>query len=79
VEAYVLDRTDLDLYGEQVALELVARLRPTERFGSADALGTQMQADVESCRSLLGQAVVPVADRHEPRGVTATGEGGSAG
>lgn len=79
VEAYVLDRTDLDLYGEQVALELVARLRPTERFDSAEALVTQMQADVESCRSLLGQAVVPVADRHEPRGVTATGEGGSAG
>jgi hypothetical protein len=28
---------------------------------------------------LLGQAVVPIADRHERRGVTATGEGGSAG
>ena len=28
VEAYVLDRTDLDLYGEDVALEFVERLRP---------------------------------------------------
>jgi riboflavin kinase/FMN adenylyltransferase len=79
VEAYVLDRTDLDLYGEHVALELVARLRPTERFESADALVTQMRADVESCRSLLGRAVVPVADHHARRGVTAAGEGGSAG
>jgi hypothetical protein len=62
-----------------VALELVARLRPTERFDSADALVAQMRADVESCRALLGQAVVPVADRRERRGVTAAGEGGSAG
>jgi riboflavin kinase / FMN adenylyltransferase len=79
VEAYVLDRTDLDLYGEQVALELVEHLRPTERFDSAEALVTQMRADVESCRSLLGQAVVPAADRHERRGAAAAGEGGSAG
>ena len=26
---YVLDRTDLDLYGERVCYELVRRLRPT--------------------------------------------------
>ena len=32
VEAYVLDRDDLDLYGETVVLELVERLRPTLRF-----------------------------------------------
>ena len=29
VEGYVLDRTDLDLYGERVCYELVRRLRPT--------------------------------------------------
>jgi riboflavin kinase/FMN adenylyltransferase len=79
VEAYVLDRTDLDLYGEHVALELVARLRPTERFDSVDALVAQMHADVESCRSLLGHAVVPAGDLGARRAVTATGEGGSAG
>ena len=32
VEAYVLDRTDLDLYGERVVVEFVDRLRPTLRF-----------------------------------------------
>jgi riboflavin kinase/FMN adenylyltransferase len=58
VEAYVLDRSDLDLYGERVALELVARLRPTERFDSVDALVAQMLQDVEACRSVLGQVVV---------------------
>jgi riboflavin kinase/FMN adenylyltransferase len=68
VEAYVLDRTDLDLYGEQVALELVSRLRSTERFDSAQALVAQMHADVQACRSVLGQAVVPGRDRRQGDG-----------
>ena len=38
VEAYVLDRTDLDLYDEVVVLEFVERLRPTLRFDSVDEL-----------------------------------------
>ena len=42
VEAYVLDRTDLDLYGERVVVEFVDRLRPTLRFDSIDALVEQM-------------------------------------
>ena len=53
VEAYVLDRTDLDLYGERVAVEFVERLRPTERFDSAEDLVNQMGRDVEAARSLL--------------------------
>lgn len=59
VEAYVLDRTDLELYGEHVALELVARLRSTERFDSVDALVAQMHQDVEASRQVLGHVVVP--------------------
>jgi riboflavin kinase/FMN adenylyltransferase len=59
VEAYVLDRTDLDLYGERVTLELVGRLRPTLRFDDVQALVDQMALDVEQCRQLLGQGVVP--------------------
>jgi len=55
VEAYVLDRTDLDLYDEEVALELVVRLRPTLRFGSVDALLVQMDRDVEEVRTVLGR------------------------
>ena len=54
VEAYVLDRDDLDLYGEQVALEFVERLRPTLRFDGVEALVEQMGLDVARCRELLG-------------------------
>ncbi len=54
VEAYVLDRTDLDLYGERVGIELVARLRPTVRFESVDALLVQMADDVKRCHEVLG-------------------------
>ena len=53
VEAYVLDRDDLDLYGEPVAVELVRRLRPTLRFDGIEPLVVQMRADVEECRSVL--------------------------
>lgn len=59
VEAYVLDRTDLDLYGETVSLELVSRLRPTLRFDGVPALVEQMDRDVEQCRQLLARAIVP--------------------
>jgi riboflavin kinase/FMN adenylyltransferase len=57
VEAYVLDRTDLELYGERVAIELVARLRPTVRFDSVDALLVQMADDVRRCHEVLGLTI----------------------
>ncbi|NUU17499.1 bifunctional riboflavin kinase/FAD synthetase [Cellulomonas humilata] len=53
VEAYVLDRTDLDLYGQVVVLELVERLRPTLRFESVDELVTRMHEDVDRTRQVL--------------------------
>lgn len=53
VEAYVLDRTDLDLYDEEVVLELVERLRPTLRFDSVDELLVQMARDVADVRRVL--------------------------
>ncbi|WP_282945477.1 bifunctional riboflavin kinase/FAD synthetase [Cellulomonas endometrii] len=59
VEAYVLDRTDLDLYGEEVVLDFVERLRPTLRFDSVDELVEQMDRDVEGVRGVLR----PVADQ----------------
>ena len=61
VEAYVLDRTDLDLYGERVAVELVSHLRPTLKFDSIEALVAQMSADVERCRTILSAIVPPPA------------------
>jgi riboflavin kinase / FMN adenylyltransferase len=53
VEAYALDRDDLDLYGAHVAIDFVARLRGTERFGSVDDLVAQMHRDVDQARELL--------------------------
>jgi len=51
VEAYVLDRTDLDLYGETVIVEFIERLRPTEKFYSIDDLLEQIADDVERVRA----------------------------
>lgn len=53
VEAHVLDRTDLDLYGETVIFEFVERLRPTEKFDSVDDLILQMADDVGRARAVL--------------------------
>jgi riboflavin kinase/FMN adenylyltransferase len=53
VEAYVLDRDDLDLYDEEVVLELVERLRPTQRFDGIEPLVAQMHDDVARAREIL--------------------------
>ncbi|WP_010147621.1 bifunctional riboflavin kinase/FAD synthetase [Serinicoccus profundi] len=55
VEAYVLDRTDLDLYGEQVAVDFVERLRGNVRFDSVEELTDQMRRDVDRSRALLAR------------------------
>ena len=54
VEAYALDRDDLDLYGVHVAVDFAARLRGMVRFDSADALTEQMHRDVDEARDLVG-------------------------
>jgi riboflavin kinase/FMN adenylyltransferase len=55
VESYVLDRDDLELYGAEVAIDFVARLRGTQiRFDTVDELLVQMKADVDGARRLLG-------------------------
>ncbi|HCU94177.1 MAG TPA: bifunctional riboflavin kinase/FAD synthetase [Actinobacteria bacterium] len=57
VEAYALDRDDLELYGAHVAVDFAARLRGMERFGSAEALAEQMHRDVDQARALtMGSA-----------------------
>lgn len=53
VEAYALDRDQLDLYGEHLAIEFTARVRPTLRFDDVAALVTEMRRDVERVRELL--------------------------
>lgn len=57
VEAYVLDRDDLDLYDERVVVEFVEHIRPTLRFESIDDLLVAMAKDVEQCRAVLTQIV----------------------
>jgi riboflavin kinase / FMN adenylyltransferase len=52
VEAYALDRTDLDLYGVHAAIDFTQRLRGTLRFDSVDALVEQMTRDVDEARRL---------------------------
>nr|WP_246649761.1 bifunctional riboflavin kinase/FAD synthetase [Nonomuraea coxensis] len=54
VEAYALDRDDLELYGAHVAVDFAARLRGNTRFESIEALVEQIQADVEAARRLTG-------------------------
>lgn len=52
LEAYVLD-FDGDLYGQQVAVQFVERLRGEQRFDSVDDLVAQMQRDCDQARALL--------------------------
>lgn len=56
VEAYVLDRDDLDLYDEEVAVELAERLRGMERFASVDELLATMADDVRRTRDVLARS-----------------------
>lgn len=57
VEAYVLDRADLDLYDETVLVEFVDHIRPTVKFDSVDDLLVAMAKDVEACRAVLTNIV----------------------
>lgn len=52
VEAYALDRTDLDLYGSHVAVDFVSRIRGQETFDGIDALVARMAIDVDEARRL---------------------------
>ena len=53
VEAFVLDRDDLDLYGSEVGVSFVERIRGQQTFASVDALVERMAVDVEEARRLL--------------------------
>ncbi|WP_455189400.1 bifunctional riboflavin kinase/FAD synthetase [Actinomyces naeslundii] len=68
VEAHVLGRADLNLYGEEVGIELIERLRPMLAFDGLDPLLVQMRADIEDTALILD---VPVPDPIRPEDVTA--------
>jgi riboflavin kinase/FMN adenylyltransferase len=52
VEVYLMDAS-LDLYGEPLLVEFVARLRGEQRFASVEALQEQMARDVANARQAL--------------------------
>ena len=68
VEAHVLGRSDLNLYGERIAVTFVSRIRPMLSFDSLDGLLTQMDDDLRQTASVLG---IGVAGRVDPDSVTA--------
>ncbi|MFX9184960.1 riboflavin kinase, partial [Acinetobacter baumannii] len=55
VEAYVLDETDLDLYGHHVEVEFVSRIRGMAAFSGMEALRDQIADDVRRVRAALAQ------------------------
>jgi riboflavin kinase / FMN adenylyltransferase len=55
VEAFLLDFSG-DLYGQEITVEFVERLRGEERFTDVDSLIAQMTRDVEAARELLGSS-----------------------
>lgn len=68
VEAHVLGRGDLNLYGQEVAIDFRAHLRDMQKFESVEALLAQMDIDIARSAELLG---VPPVGRINPSVVTA--------
>lgn len=58
VEAYVIDQTDLDLYGLTVKLTFTQKIRDTLKFSSVADLITQMHDDVAQVRQLTALAMI---------------------
>jgi riboflavin kinase/FMN adenylyltransferase len=54
VESYVLDRDDLELYGVEVDVAFVDRLRGMVKFEGIEALVKTMHDDVRRAREILG-------------------------
>ena len=53
VEAHLLDHDGSDLYGNMLALLMVAFIRPEMKFDGLDALKAQIGADCETAKSAL--------------------------
>jgi len=54
LEAHVFDFS-ADLYGREIEVEFVAKLRAEERFASLDALVVQMNQDAREARQILAE------------------------
>ena len=67
VEAHVIDRPrerveDFDLYGQEVIVEFIARLRGLVAYEGVEKLVQQMSLDVENTRKILAQHPEGMAD-----------------
>jgi riboflavin kinase/FMN adenylyltransferase len=52
VEAHLFD-ADLDLYGQRLRIDFVARLRDTQKFSGVEALKAQLDKDAIAAKSIL--------------------------
>jgi riboflavin kinase/FMN adenylyltransferase len=59
VEAHLLDRSGIDIYGARVALDLVDRRRDMTKFGSVEELKVAIGADAVWCREVLARSPAP--------------------
>lgn len=62
IEAHLLNFTG-DLYGEQIELELLERLRAERQFDSPQALAEQIQADIRRAHQVFEQLGATSTDR----------------
>lgn len=53
IEAHIIGLENTDLYGQEITLEFIARLRQEQRFDSLEALRAQLAADRETVLRLL--------------------------
>ena len=62
VETYIFD-FDRDIYDQLLRIELVARLRPEQKFDGLEAIKAQIERDVAQARALLARADSPTHPR----------------
>jgi riboflavin kinase/FMN adenylyltransferase len=58
VEAHLLDFNG-DIYGQELAVAFITRLRDEQRFASVDDLVSQIEDDIAVARSILGGSIRP--------------------
>jgi len=56
IEVYLFD-IDIDLYGKDMRVEFVDRIRNEQRFASVDALVSQIRTDVQQAKMILGSTL----------------------
>jgi riboflavin kinase/FMN adenylyltransferase len=55
IEAHLLDFHG-DLYGRELRVQFLERLRPEQRFGSVAELAGQIKRDIEAARTVIARA-----------------------